>query len=426
MPVEEAEHSPFEQPEALEEEAFLEALVAETEDLSPFATPEAPVEGDNWVDSPEMTFGSEVEPEAESETSTVAFGEGGAFADLEAESPSPFGSSPELEVDTENWVDAEETPEESLSEFSELPDAELFDIDPMMPGVGDAGEFTAELPDMGAEDDPMQELELPDLAAEPEQDLGEFSFGDQNLEELTDDIPDGDQLLAELTGTGSDDAGLDLFTLEETTAEIGDLEDDLSLPSNPGDTLEMPDSFLADIPSFIADPDTDTEDISEVGEGGDDDLDFLLQLQEDEPPSYPGEEFLPEFNDDEPLSSGFPTMELLADDNSELSDLLGETRPAHEGDPFINILDEKPNSSDNDLLALLQDDESGSPHQPEGDDDLFSGLEGMLNTDTPDDESDLDDLDALLSTSGESAESGAGNDDIFSLEDLGLGDDENR
>lgn len=428
LPVEaveaEADQSPFDQPEVLEEDAFPEAFVNETEDISPFATPETPVESDNWVDAPDLAFGS---AEA-TETSNFDFGEEPTFGDLAAESASPFEPSPETAIDTENWVDTGETSADSFSEFADFPEAGLLDIDSISSDdAAEAGAFTSELPDMGTEDDPMLGLELPDLAAEPESELGEFSFEDQNLEELSAEIPDGDQLLAELTGTGDDNAIPDLFSLEETTAETAEFGfgEDLSLPSNPGDTLEMPDSFLADIPSFI--PESDLEDISTVGAGSDDDLDFLLQLQEDEPPSYPGEEFLPEFNDDEPLSSGFPTMELLADDNSELSDLLGEVRPAHESDPFINILDESPTSSDNDLLALLQDDVSGVPHQPEGDDDLFSGLEGMLNTDTPDNESDLDDLDALLSTSGGTiAESGSGHDDIFSLEDLGLGDDEKR
>jgi hypothetical protein len=207
--------------------------------------------------------------------------------------------------------------------------------------------------------------------------------------------------------------------LEETTADTDTFEEELALPSDPGDTMEMPDSFLADIPSFNPD-ESETEDISEVGMGSDDDLDFLLQLQDDEPPPAPSEEFLPEFKDDEAMGSGFQTMELLADDNAELSNLLGEDRPPHEGDPFINILDESPDSSDNDLLALLQDDEGGGAHQHEGDDDLFSGLEGMLNTDTPDNESDLNDLDALLNSPGDA---GSGQDDAFSFDDLGLGED---
>ena len=422
-PDTDADQSPFDQPDAFDQGPFAGAPVAEAEELSPFASPEALVESDNWVDAPEETFREE-----EADGTIEGFEQPELLADLEVESPFPFETTVEPDIDTENWVDAPDILDQGDNEFitgsipeaidllpdlAETPETGLLDVDDLLPEVGE----TAELPDLG-EADPEMALELPDMTEEP--DFGEFSFGDQNLEELSSDIADGDELLAELTGTGDDDTGLELFALEETTAETEALEADLSLPSNPGDTLEMPDSFLADIPSFIPDSDTDTEDISEVGMGSDDDLDFLLQLQEDEPPSSPGEEFLPEFNDDDPLSASFPTMELLADDNSELSDLLGDGRPVHEGDPFVNILDENPHATDNDLLALLQDEEGIGPHQHEGDDDLFSGLEGMLNTDTPDDQSDLDDLDALLNTVGDS---GTDQDDVFSLEDLGLGEE---
>ncbi|MEB3161141.1 MAG: hypothetical protein VKL20_06745 [Synechocystis sp.] len=422
-----AEPSPFEQ-SPFDQDAFPEtpaAETAETDDLSPFGPPETPVmEQENWVDMPDATVSHE-------EGMVESFGGDEEFPALDLDEPSPFESAAALDLETDNWVDAPdnieqvddefdigESPADLLPDFPETAETALLDVDNLLSEEEETEALTAELPDMGDADLGLG-LELPDMTEEP--DLGEFSFGDQTLEELGDDIPDGDELLAELTGTGeADDAGLGLFALEETTAETEALEEDLSLPSNPGDTLEMPDSFLADIPSFIPDSDTDTEDISEVGTGSDDDLNFLLQLQEDEPPSFPGEEFLPEFNDDDPLSANFPTMELLADDNSELSDLLGEGRPAHEGDPFINILDENPPASDNELLALLQDGEGGGVQPHESDDDLFSGLEGMLNTDTPDDESDLNDLDALLNSSGESSKD---HDEVFSLEDLGLGED---
>lgn len=411
--------------EAVEETSLPDAFDAETETPSPFDLPDVSAEEENWVDAPADGFEAELETDER----------GDVLTDLEEETPSPFELAPEPEVETDNWVDAPDTPDLASSdldlELSEIPATDSLEMDDLLSEAGDADAFTAELPELEAEDSEGG-FELPELEAEDseggfelpemadEADLGDFDFGEQSLDDLgSEDSAPGDDFLAELTGTDEEEVGLELLGLEETAADTGMFEEELALPSDPGDTMEMPDSFLADIPSFNPD-ESETEDISEVGMGSDDDLDFLLQLQDDEPPPAPSEEFLPEFNDDEAMGSGFQTMELLADDNAELSNLLGEDRPPHEGDPFINILDESPDSSDNDLLALLQDDEGSGAHQQEGDDDLFSGLEGMLNTDTPDNESDLNDLDALLNSPGDA---GSSQDDAFSFDDLGLGED---
>ncbi|MFM1843751.1 MAG: hypothetical protein RLZZ490_2494, partial [Cyanobacteriota bacterium] len=271
--TEDSQPSPFEQTDVFDTDSFAAPPGAEAEDLSPFAPPEAPVTDENWVDMPDSLVSSE-----EIMAGRDIFDEEEVLPPLAIDTPVAFGSTVPLGIETDNWVDIPdnveridnefetsefetgEPPAALLPDFSETAETGLLDVDNLLADGGETGTFTAELPDMEEGEDVGLGLELPDMTEEP--DLGEFSFEDQTLEELGDDGPDGDALLAALTGTGQEEPSLGFFALEETTAENEVIEEDLSLLSNAGDTLEMPDSFLADIPSFIPDADSDTEDMA--------------------------------------------------------------------------------------------------------------------------------------------------------------------
>jgi hypothetical protein len=316
------------------------------------------------------------------------------FSPAVEEAESPFGESLTPEEDLENWVDApEETTSEELS-----PNLEV------------------EIPESSAMTEVEEELELPDLAwgatsGETPMDLGtelpdmmepvapssmEYGFGTSGEDVVLETEQTGDELLAELTGEAAT-SEFSLFT--EAPAEEGG--EDLDLGS------AMPSEEILFTPE----------------DAGNDDLDFLLELREEEElVAFPGEELLPEFSDQEPISAGFPSMEVLAEESSDFSDLLETSPESYGGDPFINILDEDPNSSDNDLLALLQnnDGNDGEGVENQGDDDLFPGLESMLGESSPGD--GFDDLDALLGGGENIPSSETG--EVLSLDDFDFGSDD--
>ncbi len=389
---------------AFEEEA--ENLVAaefapvaeETE--SPFGeSPATEDDLENWVDapgeseqspfdidSPVMEAEAPVLEEVEVETAEFT-AEAPALDDFSPpgeETESPFGE-PAAEEDLENWVDG--PAELSLEEIT-VQEAS-FDLDSTSESL-DLGQVAAELPDFNAGESPMDlGAELPDMTEEPSFDGGVYDV-ETPQENLALEIEQtGDELLAELTGEG-EPSTLPLFT-EEPAEQLGDLPSEEILPT--------------------------------TGDGGVDDLDFLLELQdEEEPDAFSGDEFLLELTDDESPTAGFQS-EVLAEESLDFPDLLedNDNPNTHGGDPFINVLDEGPNSSDNDLLALLQNDDSNDGQSPEnqGDDDLFPGLENMLGDDAIGDSSGFDDLDALL-MGGENS-SGSESEEVLSLDDFSLG-----
>lgn len=359
----------------------------------------APEQEENWVDAP---------PTAELETEPLEYQAPLGEPLVEEEAFSPFDTPSieitevEAEADLENWVDA---PAEAS-----LPDMDF-----------GGGEENFEPMDLAAE--------LPDINEEgitnPGQQLAEFS-GVETLEVAeTEQI--SDQFLAELTSEQSTPE-LPLFseTPAETLGELEDFGDDLSFTSDSGDDLNLSEDLLGSLATDTPAPELTTEEIL-PGDGGAeaDDLDFLLELQTEDTELFPGQsedEFLPEFSSEEPISAGFVGMEILAEGSGDFPDLLEANPETHGGDPFINILDEDPNSSDNDLLALLQADEGNANQaQLNQDDDLFPGLADMLGEEPSRGSSELDDLDALL---GDTSSPDAGT--LTSLDDFDFGPDDHQ
>ncbi|MBE9174441.1 hypothetical protein IQ225_02315 [Synechocystis salina LEGE 06155] len=387
---------------------FMEATVTEeTAEIAEIA----PEQEENWVDD-SATAELEVEPLGQQEQPGEAMAEEEGFSPFDA--PPTETTDTEAEADLENWVDA---PAEAESFDS-------FDVE----------QAEASLPDMGFGEGeqnlgPMDlATELPDINEEgitdPGQQLAELP-GVETLEAVATEQSD-DQFLAELSGEESTPE-LPLFT--ETPAEtLGQLEDfgeDLSFTPDSGDDLNLSEDLLADLGTDTPAPELTTEEILPGdGDAEADDLDFLLELQTEDAELFPGQnedEFLPDFSNEESISAGFAGMEILAEGSGDFPDLLEANPETHGGDPFFNILDEDPNSSDNDLLALLQTDESSADpaklHQGD-DDDLFPGLADMLREDPSSGSSELDDLDALL---GDTSSSGGDTGTSISLDDFDFG-----
>ncbi|MBE9195376.1 hypothetical protein IQ219_08670 [Synechocystis sp. LEGE 06083] len=394
----EAEFVPAAEPVA----EFMEATVAEET---------APDQEENWVDD-YATAELEVEPLDQQEQPGEPMAEEEGFSPFDA--PPTETTDTEAEADLENWVDAP----------AEADSFESFDGD----------QVEASLPDMDFGEGeqnlgPMDlETELPDISEEGITDPGQQSaelFGEETLEAAATEQSD-DQFLAELSGEESTPE-LPLFT--ETPAEtLGELEDfgeDLSFTPDSGDDLNLSEDLLASLDTGSPIPELNTEEILPgEGDAEADDLDFLLELQTEDAELFPGQnedEFLPEFSNEEPISAGFASMEILAEGSGDFPDLLEANPETHGGDPFVNILDEDPNSSDNDLLALLQIDESSADqaklHQGD-DDDLFPGLADMLGEDPSSGSGELDDLDALL---GDTSSSGGDAGTSVSLDDFDFG-----
>ncbi|MBD2653102.1 hypothetical protein H6G45_06290 [Synechocystis sp. FACHB-383] len=394
----EAEFVPAAEPVA----EFMEATVAEET---------APDQEENWVDD-YATAELEVEPLDQQEQPGEPMAEEEGFSTFDA--PPTETTDTEAEADLENWVDAPAEAESFESFDGDQVEASLPDMD--------FGEGEQNLGPMDLE------TELPDISEEGITDPGQQSaelFGGETLEAAATEQSD-DQFLAELSGEESTPE-LPLFT--ETPAEtLGELEDfgeDLSFTPDSGDDLNLSEDLLASLDTGSPTPELNTEEIL-PGEGGAeaDDLDFLLELQTEDAELFPGQnedEFLPEFSNEEPISAGFASMEILAEGSGDFPDLLEANPETHGGDPFVNILDEDPNSSDNDLLALLQIDESSADqaklHQGD-DDDLFPGLADMLGEDPSSGSGELDDLDALL---GDTSSSGGDAGTSVSLDDFDFG-----
>ncbi|AGF50509.1 sll1665 [Synechocystis sp. PCC 6803] len=377
---------------------FMEATVTEETPEIAEITPE---QEENWVDAP---------PTAELETEPLDYQGPVGEPMVEEETFSPFDAPPtettevEAEADLENWVDA--PPEASLPDMDFGGGEENFE--PM--------DLATELPDINDEG-----------ITNPGQQLAELSSVE--TPEAAETEQSSDQFLAELTEEQSAPE-LPLFSETpaetETLGELEDLGDDLSFTSDSGDDLNLSEDLLASLGTDTPAPELTTEEILPGdGDAEADDLDFLLELQTEETELFPGQnedEFLPEFSNEEPISAGFVGMETLGEGSGDFPDLLELNPETHGGDPFINILDEDPNSSDNDLLALLQTDE-GNANQAElhEDDDLFPGLADMLGEAPSSGSGELDDLDALLSDT-----SSPGADAVIStsLDDFDFGPDD--
>ncbi|AIE74615.1 MULTISPECIES: hypothetical protein [unclassified Synechocystis] len=358
---------PAEATETEEEIVELEAVIPEAE---------------NWVDGSTEVEAGETAEQVES------------FEQTDTEEFSPFDAPPpeitatlDTGADLENWVDA---PADSFTEETS---------ETSLPATGFANESDLE-------------LELTELSSlETAEFLGAVEDRD-------------DEFLAELTGE-EQRAELPLFD-EKPVETIGELEafnQELSFTSSHGDDLNLPGDLLEDFGTDIQTPGPTTEEILPGdADGGADGLDFLLELQTGEPEMFPGqgeEELLPDFSAEESISMSFTGMEMLTEQGEDFPDLLGANPETHGGDPFINILDEDPNASDNDLLALLQTDEGGAdqPRIDQGEeDDLFPSLVDMLGEDAPSDGGELDDLDALLGDTNLSGSSGSLDDFDFGPE----------
>lgn len=382
----EATDSPFGQAEPEEAESDLENWVDASEE-SPFdMVPTMEMEAEAPV------LEEEIQPEIPEFTAEPP--ELADSAPPVEETESPFAEAPAVEEDLENWVDG--PAELSLEGIpSEEP---ALDLTSEMSESLDLGEADLELPDFGGDETPDKTpmdlgAELPDMTEEPSGDLGEYNF-ETTGEDVTPEIEQtGDELLAELTGEAPTPE-LPMFTEESAEEPLGELE----LGDEMG-SLET----------------------SSPGHSGNDDLDFLLELQEEETFAAPGEELLLEFNDENPIDSGFQSMEILAEESSDFPDLPEANPETYGGDPFINILDEDSNSSDNDLLALLQNDDKsdGRAGEDKEDDDLFPGLESMLGEESSND--GFDDLDALL---GEDNSANSETAEVLSLDDFSFGSED--
>ena len=168
------------------------------------------------------------------------------------------------------------------------------------------------------------------------------------------------------------------------------------------DSLELPADFLADIPSDHVNLEPLTEELN-----AESDLDFLLELQQDDAITEdPDLLAFSEMQDLESLeglsdlsaelelgSEDLPLLDMFPEDQAD-QDVLPElplSEPGQSGEtPFINFLDSTPEKSDVEFLEMLQTEEDDFSQRPsiEESDDLFGDLfspEPSLSTTEMDD-----------------------------------------
>ncbi len=298
----------------------------------------------------------------------------------------------EIEADLADWVDTPGESDIDLTievEQTTIQGSEFSDVAP--PPDIDTADFTD-----------LSEIVEPDVALDS-------SFSDLEIpEETPNDLLGESELFVETDDTES-------TQLPEPT--LLNLEEDLNLPSDLGDTADFPKSLLADTPNPISETATEETDIDSV----DDDLAFLMELQDD---SFDSTEaaVLPDVGDTF-VSAGLSSSELMSEGTDELSALLGESASGDDDNAWSGLLDEAADGSETDLFALLKDDastDSADDHQRR-DEELFAGLEDMLNEDVIEGRSALEDLE-LDSFLGEASESSSDNttNTLEELDDLGI------
>lgn len=295
----------------------------------------------------------------------------------------------EQESDFSETLGLESLTEAATGEFTPAFDLETFDL-----GAEDfagAPDFSMAELDLGTEE-PLAlslddlETEAPDfslasfdLGAEPESpelELEGFQLESASTEELDlgwEGDPSTPSLEAFDLGLG-ESGQEDLFASSLLEAEAGEMPslDDIS---DPGESLELPADFLADMPSYHPELETETEDL-----GGDSEIDFLLELQQPEESGAGdfGEGLLLELGDE---GEELPLMDLFPPESEAALEMpeLPVSNPSEGMDPFINMLDVSAETPDPELLEMLQ----GHHGDLDGDQELFGDLFGDSKGETP-------------------------------------------
>jgi len=299
---------------------------------------------------------------------------------LELESLAPESDFPET-LGLESLTEAETgefTPAFELETFDpgaeDLPMAEL-DLEAEEPLALSLDELETEAPqaapdlsldsfDLGAEPESLGlELEGFDLEAPPTEGLDLGWEGDTSASSL------------EAFDLGLGDSGsAAAFAPSPFESEAGET---LSLDgiSDPGESLELPADFLADMPSYHPELETETEDL-----GGDSEIDFLLELQQPEESGAAdlGEGLLLELGDE---GEELPLMDLFPPESEAALEMpeLPVSNPSEGMDPFINMLDISTETPDPELLEMLQ----GHHGDLDEDQELFGDLFGDSKGETP-------------------------------------------
>lgn len=402
------------------------------------ATPETEVEPENWVDAPaepegefESPFGA---PEVEVQDWTAPAPE----LEIQEEAPDPFAAPEENWVDEPEEFPIDsllEEPEPLPLEVSEAP-LDLADVDVETEAEEAAFPETLELESLEQESAFPETLELEYLSDFTEAEAEDFTpelatfdpgaapdfpmapdFGTEEPLELTLDgldieAPTPDPSLEnfdfgaepslpdwEPGEFGSTEAALDLgWEGEAATPSLEAL--DLGLePSAPaadffaapfeldageplalddlsdlGGSLDLPADFLAEMPSYHPELETETEEL-----GGDSEIDFLLELQqpEESAPDDFGEGLLLELGDE---GEELPLMDLFPPESESALEMpeLPVSNPSEGMEPFINMLDVSTETPDPELLEMLQ----GHHGDLDGDQELFGDLFGESKGET--------------------------------------------
>lgn len=305
---------------------------------------------------------------------------------LELESLAPESDFPET-LELESLTEAE------TGEFTPALELETFDAG--AEDFADAPDFSMAELDLGTEEPlalSLDDLETQAPEAAPDFSLESFDLGAEpespglELEGFDLDAPSTEGLDLGWEGDASPpsleafDLGLgeneqeDLFApspFEAESAEMPSLDD----ISDPGESLDLPADFLADMPSYHPELETETEDLA-----GDSEIDFLLELQQPEESGADdlGEGLLLDLgNEGEEL----PLMDLFPPESEAALEMpeLPVSNPSEGMDPFINMLDVSTETPDPELLEMLQ----GHHGDLDGDQELFGDLFGDSKGETP-------------------------------------------
>ncbi|MFN5516196.1 MAG: hypothetical protein ACK5CA_16015 [Cyanobacteriota bacterium] len=287
---------------------------------------------------------------------------------------------------------------ESLTEAETGEFIPTFELETFNPGAEDfssAPNFSMAELDLGTEE-PLAlslddlEMEVPeaapdfsldsfDLGAEPESpglELEGFDLESPRMEGL--DLGwEGDTSAASLEafdlGLGESDSA-EAFAPSPFGSET---EETLSLEdlSDPGGSLDLPADFLADMPSYHPELETETEDLGEHSE-----IHFLLELQQPEESGTAdfGEGLLLELGEE---GEELPLMDLFPPESEAALEMpeMPVSNPSDGMEPFINMLDISTETPDPELLEMLQ----GHHGDLDGDQELFGDLFGDSKGETP-------------------------------------------
>jgi uncharacterized protein YeeX (DUF496 family) len=303
----------------------------------------------------------------------------------------------------ENWVDAIDTPSEQefraeapalLDLESSLFEEEAFELSPETPEIAPEIASVAEL-DLSdwTEEESFREDESPWLSEQTSPFDDPFSpsletpiaVEEENWVDAVD-IPLEEVNLSEpdLNAWAEGDNAVEMPIANDFPPVL----EEISAIDTTMDSLELPADFLADIPSDYGSLEPLTEELN-----AESDLDFLLELQQDdaitedpdvlafaEMQDLEGLEELSDLSAELELGSeDLPLLDMFPEDQAD-QDVLPElplSEPGQSGEtPFIDFSDSTPEKSDVEFLEMLQTEEDDFSQRPpiEESDDIFGDL----------------------------------------------------